>query len=48
MLQKYPSKIPSYEKVKMFKKGWFVIESFATIGSFDYDYTHPHGEWCDV
>jgi hypothetical protein len=41
MLQKYPSKTPSYEKVKMFKKDSFVIESFVTIGSFDYDCTHP-------
>jgi hypothetical protein len=24
----------------MFRKGRFVVESFVTIGSFDYDYTH--------
>jgi len=28
-----------YEKVK-FQKGPFVVESFITIGSFDYDCTH--------
>jgi hypothetical protein len=33
-------KIPFYEKIKMFKKCPFVVESFVTIGSFDYDYTH--------
>jgi hypothetical protein len=44
MFQKCPSKIPSYEKVKMFFKSSFVMECFVTIGSFDYDCTHPHGE----
>jgi len=29
-----------YEKIKMFKKGPFVIESFVTVASFDYDCTH--------
>lgn len=37
MLQKHPSKIPFYEKVKMITKCPFVIESFVTIGSFDCD-----------
>jgi len=32
-------KNPFYEKIKMFKKGPFVVESFVTIGSFDYDQT---------
>jgi len=32
-------KNPFYEKIKMFKKGTFVIESFVTISSFDYDCT---------
>jgi len=36
MLQKKLSKILFYEKVKMFKKGAFVVESFVIIGSFDY------------
>jgi hypothetical protein len=36
MLQKKLSKIPFYEKIKMFKKGPFVVESFVIIGSFDY------------
>jgi hypothetical protein len=39
MLKKNPSKNPFYEKIKMFKKGTFVIESFVTISSFDYDCT---------
>jgi hypothetical protein len=38
MLQKNPSKSPFCEKVKMSTKGQFVVESFVTIGSFDYDY----------
>jgi hypothetical protein len=33
------SKIPFYEKIKMFKKGPFVVESFVIVGSFDYDHT---------
>jgi hypothetical protein len=37
--KKNPSKNPFYEKVKMFKKGPFVVGSFVTIGSFDYDCT---------
>jgi hypothetical protein len=28
------------EKIKMFKKGPFVVESFITIGSFESDHTH--------
>jgi hypothetical protein len=39
MLKKNPSKNPFYEKIKIFKKGTFVIESFVTISSFDYDCT---------
>jgi hypothetical protein len=39
MLPKNPSKIPSYEKVKMFKKGSFMVESFVIDGLFDYDCT---------
>jgi hypothetical protein len=34
MLQKI-----NYEKIKMFKKGPLVLESFVTIGSFEYDCT---------
>jgi hypothetical protein len=37
--KKNPSKNPLYEKVKMFKKGSFMVESFVTVGSFDYDCT---------
>jgi hypothetical protein len=37
--KKNPSKNPFYEKVKMFKKGPFVVESFVTIGMFDHDRT---------
>jgi hypothetical protein len=37
--KKNPSKNPFYEKVKMFKKSPFVVESFVTIGPFDYDHT---------
>jgi len=37
--KKNPSKNPLYEKVKMFIKGPFMVKSFVTIGSFDYDYT---------
>jgi hypothetical protein len=40
MLQKNPLKNIFYKKTKMLKKGPFVVESFVTIGSFDYDYTH--------
>ncbi len=43
--QKNLSKIPFYEKIKMFKKDPFVVESFVTIGSFDYDRTHMQ---CDT
>jgi hypothetical protein len=25
------------KKIKMFKKGAFVVESFVNVGSFDYD-----------
>jgi hypothetical protein len=39
MLKNNPSKNPFYEKIKMFKKGPFVVESFVTISSFDYDCT---------
>jgi hypothetical protein len=39
MLQKNPSKNYLYEKIKMFKKGPFVVESFVTIGLFNYDHT---------
>jgi hypothetical protein len=38
--KKNPSKNPFYEKVKMFQKGPFVVESFGPIGSFNYDCTH--------
>jgi hypothetical protein len=38
-LQKNPSKNPLYEKVKMLKKGPFVVESFINVGSFDCDRT---------
>jgi hypothetical protein len=38
--KKNPSKHPLYEKIKMFKKGPFVVESFVIVGSFDYDCTH--------
>jgi hypothetical protein len=41
MLQKQSLKNPFYEKVKMSTKGSFVVESFITIGPFDYDCTHP-------
>jgi hypothetical protein len=40
MLQKYPLKIPYYEKIKMTTKNPFLVESFVTIGSFDCDYAH--------
>jgi hypothetical protein len=36
MLQKKLSKKTFSEKIKMFKKGPFVVESFVIIGSFDY------------
>jgi hypothetical protein len=39
MLQKNLSKNPFYEKVKMFKTGLFVVESFVNVDSFDYDCT---------
>ncbi len=29
----------------MFQKGLFVVESFVTIGSFDYDYIHMQPIW---
>jgi hypothetical protein len=38
MLQENPSKIPFYEKIKMLKKGPFLVESAITVGSFDYDH----------
>jgi hypothetical protein len=28
-----------YEKIKMLKKGPFLVESFVIISSFDYDHT---------
>jgi hypothetical protein len=37
--RKNPSKNPFYEKVKMFKKGPFVLESFIIVGLFDCDRT---------
>jgi hypothetical protein len=41
MLPKKSVRNVFYKKVKMLKKkGAFVVESLATIGSFDYDYTH--------
>jgi hypothetical protein len=43
--QKNLSKIPFYEKIKMFKKDPFVIESFIIVGLFDYDRTHMQ---CDT
>jgi hypothetical protein len=39
MLPKKSFKKSFYEKMKKFKKGPFVVESFITIGSFDYDCT---------
>jgi hypothetical protein len=42
MLQKKLLKNLFYEKVKMLKKkGPFVVETFITISSFDYDCTQP-------
>jgi hypothetical protein len=35
--KKNPSKTISYEKIKILKNGSFVVESFVTIVSFDYD-----------
>jgi hypothetical protein len=32
-------KILSMKKIKMLKKGLFMVESIVTIGSFDYDCT---------
>jgi len=32
-------KSPFYEKMKMAKKRTTILESFITIGSFDYDHT---------
>jgi hypothetical protein len=40
MLQKYPLENPFYEKIKIFKKGPFMIESFINVGLFDYETTH--------
>jgi hypothetical protein len=40
MLPKKSFKKDFYKKIKMLKKGPFVVESFVTIGSFDYDCTH--------
>jgi hypothetical protein len=37
MLQKNLSKVDFYERIKMTTKGPFVVESFVTIGSIDYD-----------
>jgi hypothetical protein len=34
-----PSKIPFFEKIKMLKKGPFVVESFVIVCSFDYNGT---------
>jgi hypothetical protein len=45
MLENKSFKKYFYEKVKMFKKGLFVVESFVTIGSFDYDYIHMQPIW---
>jgi hypothetical protein len=39
MLQKKSFKNSFYEKIKMFKKGPFVVESFITVGLFDCDHT---------
>jgi hypothetical protein len=39
MLQKTPLNFPFYEKIKIFKKGTFVVELFVIDGSFDYDWT---------
>jgi hypothetical protein len=36
------SKKSFYKKVKMFKKGPFVIKSFTIVGPFDYDRTQNH------
>jgi hypothetical protein len=44
MLQKNPSKKNFYEKIEMFNKGPFVVESFVIVGSFDYDCT-PKARW---
>jgi hypothetical protein len=38
-LQKNLSKIHLNEKIKLFKKGPFVVESFVSNASFDYDFT---------
>jgi hypothetical protein len=35
--KKNPSKILSYEKIKMFKKGPFVVDSFVIVVLFDGD-----------
>jgi hypothetical protein len=40
MLKNNPSKIPFYEKFKMFKKGPFVVESFVIVALFDCDHMH--------
>ncbi len=38
MLKKNLSKNPFYEKVKIFTKGQFMVESFVIINLFCYDY----------
>jgi hypothetical protein len=40
-----PSKINFYEKIKMLRKNPFVVESFVTISSFDYDCTLGLFSW---
>jgi hypothetical protein len=42
MLQKNLSRNLFYEKTKMTTKGSFAVESFVTIGSFDWDCTSTH------
>jgi hypothetical protein len=39
--KKNPLKNPLYEKVQKSKKGPFVVESFVTVGSFDFVCTPP-------
>jgi hypothetical protein len=38
MLKKNPLKNIFNEKIKMLKKGPFVVEFFISVGSFDYDW----------
>jgi len=38
MLQENPSKFIFYEKIKMLKKGPFMVESIVNVGSFDCDH----------